>query len=136
MKKMRLQDQGKINLLRISGKGHDDRSAQTMKSLRIKRPRAHGRKSPQSWPTGTLDIPGGGFDFFQNDQRIFLRKSGLLYAQGALLEGGIFRLCRNEAQSYTTAQLGRGEKKDMRSFLKKGPAAATGKLGGSEMSFL
>ena len=106
-------DQGDMNLLRISGKGRDERSAQTMKNLRINRQRAHGGKRPPELAHRHFGHPGGDLIFFQDEQRIFFRKSGLLHAQGTLLEGGIFKLWQNGAQSYTTAQLGRGEKKKM-----------------------
>ena len=78
MEKMGWQDDGDMNLLRISGKGRDERSAQTMKNLRINRPRAHGGKRPPELAHRHFGHPGGGFDLFQGGQRNFLRKSGLL----------------------------------------------------------
>ena len=114
MKKVRLQDHASIILLRTSGKGQDDRSAQAMKILKINRSRARKGKRPPEFAHRHFRHPEGGDMFwFQDEQRILFRKKGLLYAPGALLEGGIFGVCRNEAQSYTAAQLGRGEKKKM-----------------------
>ena len=60
---MKSQDQGNINLLRTSGKGHDDRSAEAMKILRIKLPRAHGGKRPPELAHRHFGHPEGGIWF-------------------------------------------------------------------------
>ena len=83
MKKMKLQDQGNIILLRTSGKGHDDRSAQTMKSLRIKRPRAHGGKRPPELAHRHFGHPEGGSLIFSKwSQGLFLKKWTFISTRG------------------------------------------------------
>ena len=61
---MRLRDHARVILLRTSGKGQDESSAQTMKNLRIHRPRAHGRNRPPELAHRHFGHPGGGSGFF------------------------------------------------------------------------
>ena len=64
MKKMSWHDQEDMNLLRSSVKGRDERSAQTMKNLRINRPRAHGGKRRPELAHRHFGHPGGDLIFF------------------------------------------------------------------------
>ena len=86
MKKMGWQDQGDMNLLRISGKGRDERSAQTMKNLRINRPRAHGGKRPPELAHRHFGHPGGGLIFFKMSRGSFLEKVGFYTHKGDFLK--------------------------------------------------
>ena len=92
MKKMSWHDQGDMNLLRISGKGRDERSAQTMKNLRINRPRAHGGKRPPELAHRHFGHPGGGICFgFKMSRGSFLEKVDFYRHQVHFLKAAVSR---------------------------------------------
>ena len=68
------QDQGGMNLVRISDKGRDERSAQTMKKLRSNRQPAHGGKRPPELAHRHFGHPGGGLDFFSKSPEVLFPK--------------------------------------------------------------
>ena len=64
MKKISWQDQDDMNLMRMSGKGRDERSAQSMKNSKIDRETAHGGKRPPEFEHRHFGQPEGGIGFF------------------------------------------------------------------------
>ena len=62
--KMSWHDQGDMNLMRMSGKGRDERSAQSMKNPRVDRETAHGGKRPPELEHRHFGQPEGGIGFF------------------------------------------------------------------------
>ena len=87
MKKMGWHDQGDMNLLRMSGKGRDERSAETMKQLRLNRPRAHGGKRPPELARRHFGHREGGIGFFFKTSRgSFLEKVDFSRHQGHFLK--------------------------------------------------
>ena len=87
MKKMSWQDQGDRNLMRMSGKGRDERSAQSMKNSRIDRETAHGGKRPPELEHRHFGQPEGGIGFFFETSRgSFLEKIDFSRHQGHFLK--------------------------------------------------
>ena len=87
MKNERLQDHVRTIRLRTSGKGQDESSAQTMKNLRIHRPRAHGRNRPPELAHRHFGHPGGGICFgFKMSRGSFLEKVDFYRHQGHFLK--------------------------------------------------
>ena len=84
---MSCQDQGDMNLMRMSGKGRDERSAQSMKNSRIDRETAHGGKRPPELEHRHFGQPEGGIGFFFKTSRpSFLEKVDFSRHQGHFLK--------------------------------------------------
>ena len=117
MEKMGWQDQGDMNLLRISGKGRDERSAQTMKKLRINRPRAHGGKRPPELAHRHFGHPGGGICFgFKMSRGSFLEKVDFYKHQGHFLKEAFSGCAGMRPRATPQHNLEGGEKRSYERF--------------------